>query len=177
MAARASMAALITQVRDLIQDNGSTEVFTDEQLEQFLDDNRIDANYLEMRWRESIAPGGSVSYYEYRAAANWETTATVTNNQYGTVTAGTVDYRRGVWTFATSQEPPLYVTGARYNVYAAAAAALEQWMATLKFTYDFTADGATFRRSQQVAAMQALLDRYRSMAGPQVMTMTRSDVY
>jgi hypothetical protein len=174
------MAALITQVRGLIYDPaGASATFSDDELQAFLDDARTDVNYMPLAARAYVAPSsGAVSYLEWHAPGmgNWEADATTVDGNFGTVTASTVDYRRGVWTYSTSQDNGIYVRGSAYNVYAAAVAALEQWAGRLKFAYDFTADGATFRRSQQIAALQTLIARYEAMAGPQAAVMARDDV-
>lgn len=182
MAARASMVELIARLRGMIHDpSGANATFSDDDLQGFLDDNRTDANYLELEPRVSYAPGGAVSYLVYATnVGDWETTAAIVDSNYAAVVASVSDYRRGTWTFAASREPPLFVSGSHYNLNLAAVDALEQWMAKVKFAYDFTADGATFKRSQQLSSMAALIARYQEAdaqaTGLQVMTMTRPDV-
>lgn len=178
MAARASMTDLIARLRGMIYDPaGGSQIFSDDDLQGFLDDNRTDVQYMELEPQPSVVPGGAVNYLVYVAnMSNWESTAQIVNHSYDAVSPNASDYRRGAWGFVDSQPPPLYVSGSHYNLNLAAVAALEQWMARLKFSYDFTADGATFKRSQQLASLASLIEQYKAAAGVQVMTMIRSDV-
>ena len=172
------MVNLIARLRGLIYDpESASQIFDDDDLQGFLDDHRTDARYLELEPHETYASGGAVSYLTYTApVGDWESTVSIVDSNYDAVTADTSDYRRGVWTFATSKTPPLYLSGSYYNIHSAAVAALREWLARLKLAYDFTADGATFKRSQQVKQIEDLIARYEGAAGAQVMTMTRSDV-
>lgn len=173
------MTDLISRLRGMIHDpSGADEVFDDETLQGFLDDARTDVNYLELAPRDSIAPGGTRTYKVFDShIRDWEASAEITGNDYTVLSPDDSDYRRGVWTFATAQNTPMYVTGSHYDLAQAAVVALEEWMAQLKFgNYDFTADGATFKRSQQIANMEAMIARYQQMSGVRVMKMTRSDV-
>lgn len=180
--ARASMADLITRLRLMIYDPaGASATFSDDDLQGFLDDHRTDVQYMGLEPIPTYGPGGTTSYLVYTAAVgNWEASVAIVDSDYESVSHDTPDYRRGKWTFGTSQEPPLYLTGSHYNLNLAAVAALEHWCARLKLSYDFTADGATFKRSQQLASMQSLIAQYKNAdveaRGVQVMTMTRSDL-
>jgi len=87
-----------------------------------------------------------------------------------------VNLQTGRWAFAASQSEPVYIVGYQYDVYGAAVDALTAWLGRLKFAYDFTADGASFRRSQQAATIRGLIEQYSVLSGPQVMSMTRGDV-
>ena len=48
---------------------------------------------------------------------------------------------RGVWTFGTSQQPPVYISGAAYDIYGAAVDALYQLLAKERAAIDSDADG------------------------------------
>lgn len=182
MAARASMADLIARLRSMIYDpSGANQTFSDDELQGFLDDHRTDVQYMELEPVATYGPGGTTSYLAYTAAiGNWEASVVIVDSDYESVSPSEKDYRRGTWSFNASQEPPLYLSGSHYNLNLAAVAALEHWCARLKMAYDFTADGATFKRSQQLASMQSLIAQYKTAdveaRGVQVMTMTRSDL-
>lgn len=64
-----------------------------------------------------------------------------------------------------------------YDVYAAAAELLEAWAARLKLAYDFSADGASYQRSQQREALLELAAKYRAQQRPQVALQVRGDVW
>jgi hypothetical protein len=58
--------------------------------------------------------------------------------------------------------PPVLITGKRYDVYRASADLLDYKIAALSATQiDFTADGQSFRLSQQLAFLCKMRDDYR----------------
>lgn len=61
------------------------------------------------------------------------------------------------------------------DVYAAAADLLEMWAAKEKLSFDFEADGQTFRRSQKSQSLLELAREYRRQQRPQQVGMVRSD--
>lgn len=177
--ARSGMVDLITRLRTLVYDPaGADQTFSDDELQTFLDGHQTEVRYASLAPVETINPGGSVSYLEYRAAAGWweGTVSLLYDGSYDTLSPGTVNLEVGRWTFASHQPTPVYIVGYHYDVYSAAVDVLTAWAARLKFAYDFTADGATFRRSQQMQTIRGLIAQYSALAGPQVMTMTRSDI-
>lgn len=72
--------------------------------------------------------------------------------------------------------PPVYLVGKTFDVYAAAADLLESWAAKVKTAYDFTADGASFSRSQQVAALLSLAGDYRRRQRSLTALQVRGDI-
>lgn len=181
MTARTSMAALITLVRDLIYDPaGASQVFSDDQIQTALDANREEERYEELTPLADIAPGGAVSYSTWVSDdRHWEASITFTDAAYNVITGSSAyDYLAGRFTFSESQDAVL-ATGWTYDVYAAAADLCEQWAAKLKLQYDFSADGATYHRSQ---AVKGLLDRAATLrsqseaGGAQSVRMYRSDL-
>ncbi len=62
-----------------------------------------------------------------------------------------------------------------YDVYGAAADLLEMWAAKEKLSFDFEADGQTFRRSQKSQSLLELAREYRRQQRPQQVGMVRSD--
>jgi hypothetical protein len=175
--ARASMAALISHLRLLVHDPaGSDQTFSDDELQTFLDGNQTEARYMRLIPIETIQPGGTVEYLAYRAPVGWWEAVSLYDGSYDALTPATSDLQTGRWTFAAHQPDPVYLVGYHYDMYSAAVDCLTTWAAQLKFSYDFTADGATFRRSQQLASINGLIARYSALVGPQVATMTRGDV-
>lgn len=175
--ARATMAALITRVRTLIGDADETQ-FTDDQVQEFLDDHRTDEFYRPLSPVPTVS-GGATVYLRYEAGVgHWETDVALVDGDYDTLTPDTSDYIRGVWTFAASTSEPVYATGSRYDLYGAAVDALRAWQVTLKTSVDFSADGATFHLGQQMKHFDELINRYTALSDSGVITgtMTRGDV-
>jgi hypothetical protein len=176
--ARASMADLISHLRLLVHDPaGDDQTFSDDEIQTFLDQHQTEVRYLRLIPVETIQSGGSVVNLAYRAAVGWwEDTVSLYDRSYDELTPDSEDLQTGRWAFAAHQAEPVYLTGYTYDLYGAAIDCLTAWAAQLKFSYDFTADGATFRRSQQLASINGLIARYSALVGPQVAIMTRDDV-
>jgi len=176
MSARASLASLITRVRSLIDDSGTTKTFTDDEVQAVLDGWRTDVRYLELRPAETRTASG-VEYRDYYApVGDWESDVVLYDGAYAALTPKTSDYQTGHWTFEASTGPPVYLVGKTFDVYAAAADLLEAWAAKVKTAYDFTADGASFSRSQQVTALLQLAGEYRRRQRSVTALQVRGDV-
>ncbi len=163
---RPSMAALIAQVRLLIADPaGDSATFTDDELQAFLDNNAVDVFYEPLTPVPTVEPGGATQHLVWHAAAGWwEANEALVDDGYYPLTPTGADRQRGRWTFATSQNG-VRIRGVRYDVYMAAYEAVQAWKAKLKLSYDFSADGGNYRRSQMLAALDELATSLRSMAG------------
>ncbi len=181
MTARTGMAELIEELRTLIGDaSGAGATFTDAELQEFLDGNRTDWFNTPLQSIPTIEAGGVTIYKNYTASApNWESSPVLQDYDYQTITLGTADVAdlaRGTWTFSSSQPPPVFVTGATYDLYGAATEALRAWIAKEKLTsFDFSADGADFKRSQRIKAMQDLIKEYSARAQAVFIQMVRGD--
>ena len=176
---RAAMAGIVNQMRLLIADPpGVDEVFSDDELLSFAEAHRTDAYYQPLAPLPTIAAGGATSYLEWAAEGGgwWASDTTLVDGSYNVLTPAASDWQRGVWTFATNQQSVL-VRGARYDVTGAAADAVEAWLAKLALAYDFGADGAEYKRSQQREGLQQLLTRLRGSAGGGILSarLVRSD--
>lgn len=177
--ARASMAALISQVRLLVGDPaGASATFSDDEMQGFLDDQAADVRYESLAPVPTIQPGGATEYLIWDAPVGWwEASEALTDSGYNTVTAASVDRQRGRWTFDMHQSAVL-LTGTHYDVWLVAAAVADAWIGKLKLSYDFTADGATFHRSQMIEHLQGLATRLRSNGpngGVRTAELIRSD--
>lgn len=156
------MADLIALVRGLIYDpTGASQVFSDDQVQAALDDRRTDVYHLSLSEQGQIGAGGVTTYQNYYAGVrHWEGGETVQDGSWATITPTTVDRVRGVWNFASGHLPPVYVTGSHYDVHGAAADLVDQWLSRLALTtYDFSADGADYKRSQIIHNLTLLRDK------------------
>jgi hypothetical protein len=177
MTARASMSALIASLRRLINDaSGESAVWTDEELQEWLDAHRDEVIEEPLAYAWQTVAGESVVLAYVASCGNWESDAALTDANGDTLTADRENLVVGQWTFDEHQQPPVYLTGRSYDVYAAAADALEARAAQFALAYDFTADGASYHRSQQAQALLALAKQYRRRSRPRVARMVRDDV-
>ncbi|NOZ27968.1 MAG: hypothetical protein GXP39_07950 [Chloroflexi bacterium] len=173
--ARTTMADLITRLRRLINDSGTSQTWTDDELQDFLDARRLDVRRARLR-PETTWAAGTVTYTDYYADyGDWESDAVLEDADGDDLTPSSSDWLTGHWTFA-DQDPPVFITGKSYDLYAAAADVLEAWAAKVALEFDFDADGGRFRRSQKREALLELAKRYRRRSRPQVAVMVRNDV-
>lgn len=163
---RSTMSALVTQVRLLIGDPSSAApVFPDDDLLVMLDNNSTDVLYEQLTPQPTMQPGGASEYLTFRASAGWwEAGEQLSDAGYNTLTAATVNRQRGVWTFSEHQ-PTVLLRGTCYDVYGAAADAVDAWIGKVKLQFDFAADGGDYKRSQQLAGLISLRDTLRSRSG------------
>jgi hypothetical protein len=177
---RASMADIITRVRLLINDPSSgSQVFSDAQLQQWLDVNRSDVRYLELtpEWQTSGSATQWFSFYDQTYGGNWETDAEIVGRSWQVVTPTTSDWLTGKWTFAASQLPPLMISGRTYDVYSAAADALEGWAAKVALDFDVSTgrSNLTANRSQKRAGLLEVAAQYRARGRSTSLDVIRSD--
>ncbi len=178
---RSSMVALVTQVRLLIGDpSGGAPVFTDDDLLMLLDNTSTDVLYEQLQPTPTIAPGGSTQYLTWRASAGWwEANEQLLDASYNVLTPASANRQKGIWTFATHQ-PTVLIRGSRYDVYGAAADAADVWLGMVKLEFDFSADGADYKRSQKIAGLVSLRDSLRARSGAGGVfnaTLVRTDVW
>lgn len=180
MAVRTSMSELITHLRLLIDDpSGATALFTDQQLQDVLDQNSTLAMYEQLTPLHSIASGGVVEYKKFNAEhIYWETDTIITDADYDTLTATSVDYKAGLWTFATAQELPILVYGNWYDMMSAAADGWDLKAAIYAGRFDFSADGGTYSQSKQYDQALAIAKQFRakSLKSNGIVYLRRTDV-
>jgi hypothetical protein len=160
------MVSLIAKLRKLVNDPASeSQIFDDEDLQEFLDQNRQDIRRTELRAQSTVQPGGAVlytDYYEPFSAGNWEDGVLLQNGStWAAVTPTTSDLKTGHWTFTAGQTAPIYITGQSYDLFGAAVDALVQWAGIEKLNYDFSANGTSFHESQKVTQLLELACQYR----------------
>lgn len=155
---------------------GTTVYWSDAALQAVLDDYRNDVRREELTPKLTYGDGGSVFYYDYLSRfGNFEQTTGGTAIFYVAVSTGekagtanySVDYQRGVVTFAADQGGTAYfLTGSAYDLNAAAAQVWRQKAAHLAQTaMDFSTDGHRFNRSQLVEHALLMAEKYDMMGG------------
>lgn len=200
MAVRPSMAALITLVRQMINDpSGGSQHFADQDIQDRLDASRDDVRYETLILAPSyvnVTTNGVLTpqtiFADYYSHFQWWETDVVlqgynaSTGQYWTVlTPVTSDYITGHWMFESDpfnsptvpgQLPPLFATGKVYDPYCAAADIMEFWAVTTLTAYDITTDGQTLRRSQMTDMRMKAAAMYRRKSKPRTGTLRRTDV-
>lgn len=176
--ARTTMAALILRVRDLINDPaGSSQVWSDNQIQDVLDEGREDIVNGELVAKPTFS-GSTIQYLDYYSnpVGGWEDDYLL--KQYLTVleTPSFAESIVGHFQFAQNVFPPVYITGKMFDIYRAAADLLGRWAARVVLEYDVVVGGQTFRRSQAAPMLQALAKSYRMKQRPKSINMIRSDV-
>lgn len=193
--ARASMATIITRVRELIGDTSVDESdepngqFTDDQIEAALDRRRTEWSELALLpIRSRTAEGGPVFLRWIAERSPWEDGAVVLDASFVPVSAGvTANPTDGAWVFAETQDH-VYVSGTTFDVYGAAADLLDQWIVSSASAatasggtiVEWETDGQRVKRSGSTGSVteerRALASQYRAMSLPIVSTLSRSDM-
>lgn len=176
MATRSSMDYLIDQVRLMINDPLSVDAhYTDEQVQDALDDNRLDVE------DESLV--ARLGETQFVASEGWWEKSAVLSDESGVVTPDSSDWRRGAWTFLTAQTEPVTLIGSTYDVYGASADLLEMWSSALALEVEqFTADGLTVKRGGRAslanlaAQYRAKSKGYKRAGGINSVSLMRADV-
>lgn len=177
MAVRASMAELIARVRTLIGDPaGANQAFDDQTIQDALDRYQTVVHYAELQAMPTYSPGRTEYLDFYAAVGDWESDAALYDSGWEEVAPASSDYLTGHWSFTEEPALPVFIVGKTYDVYAAAADLLEAWAAKEKLSFDFDADGASFRRSQKVKALLELAAEYRRKQRPMLSLQVRGDV-
>lgn len=177
MAARTTMAKLITLVRGLINDPaGAAQTFTDDQIQEELDFYRLYKNdTLTPLKNQADAVIGWQSAYRH-----WEDGAALVDDTLTTLSPATADPLQGFWTFAVNPTS-VYVSGWVYDVYASAAELLTLWAGRLvNDITKFSADGSSYEfgsvKGQKLALAAQYMARSTTMGGPQSVEMVRNDL-
>lgn len=180
--ARASMAALITRTRELINDPaGASAHFTDDKIEAALDRRRREVVELPLDGVARRDATGQVDYVRWVAdRAPWESGAVVLDATRTPIpdTEYTEDALDGIWTFDTAQDAA-YVTGLSFDLYGTAADLLDQWIAEGVATgggiTEWETDGQRVKRGTSTADMLSKARLYRLQALPTFSSFSRTD--
>lgn len=179
MTVRVTMTPLVARVRFHIADApGAAQAFSELQIQDELDRTRIDVFYDALDEMPTYTPALTrwMDYYDPEAG-EWESDLILTDSSFATLTPATSDLLTGHWTFSANQNPPVYIRGKRYDTYRAAARMVEAKAQSLANggLFDFTADGASFSRSQIVASYKGLAATLYSKARPVTAMTGRAD--
>lgn len=174
--ARTGMADIIKDLR-LMTETGSDDYIVDtisywtpDQLQRILDNHRNDLKWYEMTAIEE----GDGSYLDYSIgygnleATTGGTAIFIVQDIHGaTVTSPyTVDYVRGVVTFASDTGGTDYfVTGRSYDMNAAAAEVWERKLAHYARAVNFSTDGHSISRQQLYDHAKEMVDRFAQKGG------------
>lgn len=151
------MAALIADVRRAIGDQGDPPVFTDQEVQDALDDSRT--YHEDERIGKVTFDYDTNRYTAFQHGERWED-AVLKNALAEELVPTEIDLKEGRWTFAAGLiDPAVYVTGWTYDLNAAAATVVDWWLAKLKLDYDVSVDGDSFSRSQKTKHLTELRDR------------------
>jgi hypothetical protein len=177
MAARTTMAPLITKVRELT--NAVTGDFTDDQVQAFLDRHRIEFRYQYLCELATRAAGGVVEYKTFTLerlaprmiegnAGSDPDAYFLYDNSYAALTPTTEDLVNGRWTFTTQPAMPVIILCWAYDFYAAAVDLLEEWAAKLRTAQtlalkSFKDNGQEFvwQSDEKATSLSGLADEYR----------------
>ena len=156
------MTTLIDRLRMLINDPaGSDETFTDDDLQGFLDAARLDVFGELLSSVPELVAGATLYRAHMSQYAAWESDAALVDGAGATLTPTSSDPLVGRWDFTAGQVPPVYLSGKTFDLNGAAAAVLEAWAARVALAYDFSADGASYSRSQMAANLRAQAATFR----------------
>lgn len=171
------MADLITKLRGMIGDTAGTPVFTDNQLQDFLDAHRLNVTRYPLHSEGEIAEGGAKSFLTYRSEGMefWEDDVLVQSNTYATLTPDSDNLVVGEWTFSASQAGPVYATGKTYDLHSAAYDALTDWASKVKLDFDFSDADTSVSRSQKFTMLTDLAEYHRARMKHRSVSLERTD--
>lgn len=179
--ARTTMGDLIDRLRQAVGDLDEPRFYTDDQLQAFLDMNRLvdqsDDGYL--RRLTPLSPAvvsGALRYTRFRSEAGyWEDGLSLYDSSLQELTPDETDLISGLFVFASEPSMPVYIQGNSYDVDSAAAQALEEWASALARDYDFASSGQDFKRSQQVKHLREAAAGFRRRAPVRAAEKRRGD--
>lgn len=192
--ARAGMLNIITRLRGMtnagINDYSIAGVpyWTDAQLQDILDANRTDLRRVMMLAQPELHGGGTTTYTEYWIGhKNLEELSSGTAYFYIETGDGTnvgtadysVDYQRGIVTFASDQGGTTYYwTGRKYDISGAAADIWERKASQVAHMFSFSTDNHRIDRGALAKQYLEMAQRYRSKSdyGVRQVELQRSDV-
>jgi hypothetical protein len=170
------MASLIARVRLLINDTGGSPQFTDQQIQDVMDETRTDVSNQALTAYPTYT-GATIQYLDYYAPLGlWEDGYVLKQYLTVTVTPSAVEPIVGHFSFAATTLPPVYITGSLHDTYRAAADLLERMAAMWTMAYNANTDGQSMSRSQVMPALLKLADSYRRKQRAHVISFSRSDI-
>lgn len=187
MAVRSTMANLISRIRYLISDTGTSPQFADQQVQDVADEMRVDAWYELLTARGTRPPGGGLILYldYYHEYGNWEDDIQLVDGTYNVLQPYNMSTNPGGyvsenivghWKFGSTVNWPVYATGKYFDIHGIAAKLCRQWAASVKLEFAFATEGVRYARDQQYKALMDLAEAYERKAWPQSITTIRDDV-
>lgn len=175
------MAPLITKVRELTSAT-DTAVFSDDQVQAYLDRHRIEFRYTDLCPIATRAAGGVSEYKTFvleRLAPRMiegnegddDDQLFFYDSSYTALTPNVSDQVNGRWSFATEPARPVMILCWAYDLYAAAVDLLEEWAGKLRSSSGQSQalkavedNGQRFewREGDALTSISGLLETYRS---------------
>jgi hypothetical protein len=176
MAVRSTMSALIARVRVLINDTSGTPTFTDQIIQDVMDEARADIRNMPLIAKPTYS-GSTIQYLDhYSKMGGWEDDLVIKQYLTQVVTPSASEPIAGHFAFAASTLPPLYITGKIFDVYRSAADLLERLAAQWVLSYNVSVDGQSLQRGQAAIALQNLAKTYRRQQRAGTISTFRSDL-
>lgn len=176
--ARDGMANLIARLRRAVDDTGTASVWTDDELEDALDEHRMRVHRECLRIEESYTDAGSATYYNYQSRfGNYEEGSAAFEMEDGSGSARaagtyTANYINGSFTMDADQAgTALYLTGWSYDINGAASDLWRERAAQVSSYYNVGLDGHTLSRAQWFEHCEKMAELYARKARPQVVRM------
>jgi hypothetical protein len=179
---RVGMADLLWRVRALVGDlasAGSARLFTDLQVQEVLDRNRLDVPGDAYRALQPDYPwtGDPHDYYDPDGLGDWDGETVVTDGAGTTLTPDTADLLTGHWSFSSGQTSPVYVVGRTYDVYGAASDLCPLGMALTARGFDVGQGGVVASAAAPTLGWDVLQEHLSAQARPRAAPLHRSDVW
>lgn len=176
MAVRSTMASLIARVRLLINDTGGSPTFADQDIQDVLDESRLDVKNQPLIEKPTFS-GTSIQYLDYWSSyGGWEDGMVLKQYETVTVTPSLIEPIAGHFAFSANVFPPVFISGSLHDVYRGAADLLERMSTKYMLDFDFTSDGQSFRKSQRIDMIQKAILSFRRQQRPFTSQMVRTDM-
>lgn len=182
MAARAGMANVITELRALT--NASASDFSDDTLQDILDDNRHEHSRIELRAIPDYA-AGAYTYTRYPLPDAWYEESgsgsgwSLLDSEGDAAPSYTVNYRARMITFASDTEDALYYLDCRtYDMNMSAARVWRRKAAAAAANIDWKSDNHDVKASQEYTQCLEMAEYFiaESMRGLWIVEMFRGDM-
>ena len=190
--ARTGMQTLIDTVRgyanaapdewEVSTDSSIVTYWSDDEIQRVLDRHKQEYIHELMDAQPTYESGSSVYKRYLLGVANVESGTAVfkVEDVSGTVSGYTADYTRGIVTFSTDQSgKSFYWSGFAYDLYAAAADIWRMKASHVAGLVDFSTDGHSIKRSQQVQQYLNMSQYFQSRSaseGVQTSRIVRDDL-
>jgi hypothetical protein len=175
---RASLLPLISRVRREIGDEASSATWTDAEIADALEEYQSIVRYAPLHPYETRLPNGTLQYLDFESGMEWwETDAQVVDGSWDVKTPTSFNWKNGRVSFTTHQVSALYISGKRYDLYAAVENLIDQTIAKLKArALDASDKDSSLKRHQQITTLNDMKRSAQAKQTPGFGRMARSDV-